>query len=274
MIRQVFQIHVPDSSITDLRERLARARWPDEINGMGWGQGTDLSYLQELVAYWLDEFDWRSQENRLNQLDQYVSDVEGTRIHYLHIRGKGPKPTPLIVTHGWPGSFLEMEKVIPLLTDPVQFGGSPEDAFDVVVPSVPGFGFSERPIAVGMNPQRVARIWNSLMHGLGYEQYAAQGGDIGAGISTWLGYDYPESVIGIHLNYIPGAYERGPGSQPLTAAEKEFLSARESWLREEGGYWHIQATKPQTLAFGLNDSPIGPFCGQIPKSYACSAPEL
>ncbi len=252
-----FRIHVPQEAIDDLHERLRRTRWPDEIASAEWDYGTKLSYLQELVAYWKDEFDWTAQEVRLNKLHHYEVDVDGIRIHYIHERGAGVNPFPLILTHGWPGSFVEMEKIITLLIHPGDCGGAPSDSFDVIVPSVPGFAFSERPQSAGMNSRRVAQLWASLMQGLGYQRYGAQGGDIGAAISTWLGYYHPESVLGIHLNFIPGGFNPSVGTEPLTAAEKQYLEAREQWSQREGGYSHIQSTKPQTLAYGLNDSPAG-----------------
>ncbi len=252
-----FQIQIPKDAIDELHRRLARTRWPDEIASADWAYGTDLRYLQDLLAYWKDEFDWTAQEARLNKLHHYEAEVDGIRIHYIHERGAGANPLPLILTHGWPGSFVEMEKIITLLIDPGGCGGVPSDCFDVIVPSVPGFGFSERPQSPGMNSRRVAQLWASLMKGLGYQRYGAQGGDIGAAISTWLGYYNPENVVGIHLNFIPGGFNPTIGTEPLTAAEKEYLEARERWSQAEGGYSHIQSTKPQTLAYGLNDSPAG-----------------
>lgn len=252
-----FRIDVSQNDIEDLRRRLARTRWPDEIQASDWAYGTNLSYLRELVAYWKDHFDWRAQEARLNGLHHYEAEVDGVRIHYLHERGAGPNPLPLVVTHGWPGSFVEMEKIIPLLTEPSRSGEDAAGSFDVIVPSVPGFGFSERPRSPGMNSRRVAQLWAALMRGLGCPRYGAQGGDIGAGISTWLAYDHSDSVVGLHLNYIPGGYTPGLGMKALTPAEQAFLQARERWSQAEGGYAHVQSTKPQSLAYGLHDSPAG-----------------
>ncbi|MEO8780028.1 MAG: epoxide hydrolase family protein [Rhodanobacter sp.] len=267
---QQYTIDIDAQAIDDLRLRLARTRWPDEMLGSGWRNGTDLAYLRQLVEYWLDEFDWRAQEARLNRLSHYRTVIDDVPIHFVHERGQGKNPLPLIMTHGWPGSFLEMEKILPRLTHPDRFGGAEEDAFDVVIPSVPGFGFSVRPVLGGMNGRKVAGLWAALMDGLGYSRYGAQGGDIGAGISTWLGYYHPQSVAGVHLNFIPGNYEPDPGAQPLTAAELAFLERRTGWWGEEGGYSHLQSTRPQTLAYGLNDSPVGLAAWMLEKYRAWS----
>jgi pimeloyl-ACP methyl ester carboxylesterase len=252
-----FRIDVPQDAIDDLRQRLVRTRWPDAIDSADWAYGTDLPFLQELVSYWSDQFDWAAQEAALNTLHHYQADVDGVRIHYVHERGAGLNPLPLVITHGWPGSFVEMVKIIPLLTDPGRFGGDEADAFDVIVPSVPGFGFSEHPRLPGTNATRVARLWAALMQGLGYTRYGAQGGDIGAGISTWLAYDRPQNVVGLHLNFIPGSYTPSLAAGPLTDTERAFLDVRDRWLQTDGGYSHVQSTKPQSLAYGLNDSPAG-----------------
>jgi pimeloyl-ACP methyl ester carboxylesterase len=267
---QPYTIDIDDNAIDDLRLRLARTRWQDEMPASGWSNGTDLAYLRQLVEYWLDGFDWRAQEARLNRLSHYQAMIDGKRIHFVHARGEGNKPLPLIMTHGWPGSFLEMEKILPRLTHPGRFGGAQEDAFDVVIPSVPGFGFSAHPTVGGMNGRRVADLWAALMHGLGYARYGAQGGDIGAGISTWLGYYHPHSVAGVHLNFIPGNFAPDPGAHPLTVAETSFLEKRARWLEEEGGYSHLQSTRPQTLAYGLNDSPVGLAAWMLEKYRAWS----
>jgi pimeloyl-ACP methyl ester carboxylesterase len=222
-----------------------------------WAYGTDPSYLQELVRYWSEQYDWTAQEAALNTLHHYEAEVDGVRIHYVHERGAGPNSLPLVITHGWPGSFVEMVKIIPLLTDPGSFGGNHADSFDVIVPSVPGFGFSEHPRLPGMNARRVGRLWAVLMQGLGYARYGAQGGDIGAGISTWLAYEHPHNVVGLHLNFIPGGYKPGLSAGPLSETEREFLEVRDQWIQTEGGYSHVQSTKPQSLAYGLNDSPVG-----------------
>lgn len=267
---QQYVIDIDKKAIDDLRLRLLRTRWPDEMPDSGWSNGTELAYLKELVEYWIGEFDWRTQQVRLNRLNHYHAEIDGVRIHFVHARGEGGNPLPLIMTHGWPGSFLEMEKILPHLTHPRQYGGAEEDAFDVVIPSVPGFGFSARPAVGGMNGRKVADLWAALMSGLGYSRYGAQGGDIGAGISTWLGYYHPQSVAGVHLNFIPGNFAPDAATKPLTAAESAFLDKRARWLDEEGGYSHLQSTRPQTLAYGLNDSPVGLAAWMLEKYRAWS----
>jgi pimeloyl-ACP methyl ester carboxylesterase len=259
MAIQPFKIDVADSVLEDLRGRLSRTRWPDTLDNSGWSLGTDLGYMRSLVDYWRDGYDWRRQEAALNKLPQFRASIDGFGVHFVHMRGKGPRPLPLILSHGWPGSFVEMTKIIPMLADPAAHGGSAEDAFDVVVPSLPGYGFSDRPRAPGMNPNGIAALWARLMSLLGYERFGAQGGDWGSAISTALGLDHPERLIGVHLNYIAGRFLLGgtlndPQQDAIAAA---YLKELRVWWDEEGGYNHEQGTKPQTLAFGLNDSPVG-----------------
>lgn len=254
-----FTIHVPDAVLDDLRQRLEQTRFPGEIPDSGWEYGSNLGYMRDLVQYWRTTFDWRAQEARLNRFQHYKSQVDGLDIHFIHERGQGPNPMPLIMTHGWPSCFFEMTKIIPLLTDPGRHGGDPADAFDLVVPSLPGFGFSDPATVPGMEVQRVAGLWHTLMtHNLGYPRFAAQGGDIGAGVTARLGHGYADSLYGIHLTSItrPSPY-LGPGSRPVTPAEQALIDQRARWQESEGGYAHIQGTKPQTLAYGLNDSPAG-----------------
>lgn len=180
-----FAINIPDERIEDLRSRLRAARWPKPVDGVGWNDGTDLHFLQRLTDYWLKRFDWRAQEKRLNGFPQFLATVEDQEIHFVHMRGSGPAPLPLILSHGWPGSFAEMEKVIPLLADPEAHGGDPADAFHVVVPSLPGYGFSPASTTPGVSSQRIADLWRGLMEKLGYTRFALQGGDIGSGVSVW-----------------------------------------------------------------------------------------
>lgn len=254
-----FTIRISEATLDDLHERLARTRWPDEIAGANWEYGANLQYMQQLLEYWQDEFDWREQESRLNSFAHYTSKIDGQEIHYVHKRGNGPKPVPLIITHGWPGSFVEMLKIIPLLTDPAAHGDDAFDSFDVVVPSLPGYGFSARPIQKGMNVFRIADLWRQLMEGLGYSSFGAQGGDWGASVSTCLGLKYPQQIIGLHLNYIPGSFKPyfDASSPELSSEERSFLEEQSRWVEAEGGYGQVQRTKPQTLAYGLNDSPLG-----------------
>jgi pimeloyl-ACP methyl ester carboxylesterase len=253
-----FKVEVSEAVLENLQRRLADTRWPDEIPGAGWDYGSNLAYIQELVGYWRSGFDWRSQERLINTMRHYRATVAGMGIHFIHEKGQGPSPMPLVLTHGWPGTFFEMHKIIPLLTDPGSHGGDPADAFDVVVPSMPGYGFSDHTSQRGMHVLRTSDMWVELMQGLGYSQFGAHGGDWGASVTNYLGYAYPQHLIGIHTTSItrPTPY-MGPGSQPLSEAEKTFLAQREAWVQAEGGYAHIQGTKPQTLAYGLNDSPAG-----------------
>jgi len=254
-----FTIAVEDSVLEDLQQRLADTRWPDEIPNTGWDYGSNLGYLKELVEYWRTKFDWRAQEAKLNIFNHFKSEVDGLDIHFIHEKGKGPNPIPLIITHGWPSCFFEMTKIIPLLADPASHGGDATDSFDVVAPSLPGFGFSDHAPDRGMEVQRVAGMWNKLMtQNLGYPKFAAQGGDIGSGVTARLGFAHSDTLFGIHLTSItrPTPY-LGPGSKPVTDAEQALITQRDKWFADEGGYNHIQGTKPQTLAYGLNDSPVG-----------------
>jgi len=256
---QPFSIDVSQEVLDDLQRRLANTRWPDDIPGSGWGYGTDLGYLKELVEYWRTEFDWRAQERAINSFDQFRTEIGGLGIHFIHERGKGPGPFPLVISHGWPGSICEMLKLIPLLVDPATDGGDPADSFDVVVPSLPGYGFSDRPRKPGMSNLRIAEMWKELMvDGLGYRRFGAQGGDWGGMISSRLGFAFPQEVAGVHLNLLTGVpAHRGAGQRELSLAEQEFLRSARHWIETEGGYFHIQRTKPQTLSYGLNDSPVG-----------------
>ena len=267
-----FRIRVPETVLQDLRDRLARTRWPDAVAGSGWSLGTELGFLRDLAEYWRDGFDWRAQERALDAFHHFHARLDGLAVHFVHERGRGPRPLPLILTHGWPGSFAELLKLVPLLTDPAAHGGRAEDSFDLVIPSIPGFGFSDRPSRPGVGNRSVALLWHALMRGLGYSRYGAQGGDWGAGISTYLGLLHPRSLVGIHLNYVPGSYrpDLGPGTSPLTTAEVEFLDRKAQWYEDEGGYGHVQGTRPQTVAYGLNDSPVGLLAWIVEKLRAWS----
>ena len=253
-----FAIPFSQPAVDDLRDRLRRTRWPDEISGANWEYGVDLSFLQQICEYWRDRFDWKAQVERFSTFHHYRYSSEDIGIHFIHERGKGPAPIPLILTHGWPGSFLEMMRIIPLLSDPASYGGSSSDAFDVVIPSLPGYGFSDRPTGPGMNVFRIAELWTGLMNELGYNRFAAQGGDLGAGVSTALGLRHPDRIVALHLNFIPGSYRPflGPDAK-LTSAEEEFFKVAGRWADERGAYAHVQRTRPQTAAYGLNDSPTG-----------------
>jgi len=252
MTIQPFSANVPQEVLDDLKSRLQHARWPDEIPGSGWAYGSNLAYMKELCSYWLNNFDWRRIENEINQYPNFKAEIDGHQIHFLHIKGKGKTSVPLIITHGWPGSFVEMLNLIPLLTN------DPEFSFDLVIPSIPGFGYSEKIAREGVDSAYVSGLWHQLMHGLGYEKYAAQGGDIGSGVSSWMALQHPERMIGIHLNYIPGSYKPYiPEGETLSDEMKDFQKLAGAWMAKEGAYAQIHATKPVTVAYGLNDSPVG-----------------
>jgi pimeloyl-ACP methyl ester carboxylesterase len=259
MAVQPYKIEIPDSVLDDLKARLERTRWPDELPGTGWDYGSNLDYVKELVEYWRTKFDWHAQEKLINSFSHFKSEVDGLNIHFIHEKGKGPNPMPLVITHGWPGTFFEMYKVIPMLSDPASHGGDPADAFDVVAPSMPGYGFSDATDKRGLSVLSIGDLWAKLMsENLGYQRFAAQGGDWGARVTAKLGLSHGDKVIGIHTTSTssPTPYQ-GPGTRELSAAEKAMLAQRVQWLADEGGYSHIQATKPQTLSYGLNDSPAG-----------------
>jgi microsomal epoxide hydrolase len=251
-----FTIYVPDEALVDLRMRLERTRWPDENPGGGWQYGSDLEYMKTLAAYWREKYDWRAHEASLNRLRQFVASVDGIDLHFIHEPGVGPNPMPLLLSHGWPGSIVEFERLIPLLTDPGRFGGDPADAFTVVAPSLPGYTFSFRPDQPRFNVTRIADIFATLMtDGLGYGRFVAQGGDWGAYISAQLGAAHVDQVLGIHVTLLSGPREATP--TPQTDEERAYVAELQHWIGEEQGYGMIQGTKPQTLAYGLTDSPVG-----------------
>ena len=261
---QPFSIDVPQAMLDDLQARLARTRWPEEIEGASWDYGTNLNTMKGLVDYWQNGFDWRAQEAMLNQFAQFKVDIDGVGIHFIHVRGKGnaegANPTPIILTHGWPDSFYRYYKIIPMLTDPARFGGDSNTSFDVIVPSLPGFGFSDRPRDRSVTLVKTADLWFKLMtEVLGYDRFAAGGGDFGSQITRLLALRHPGQVIGIHLTDI--GYAGDPVFPPdlsnLSPAEQGYFGATQGWFYQEGAYTMIQATKPQTLAFGLSDSPVG-----------------
>jgi pimeloyl-ACP methyl ester carboxylesterase len=264
---QPFQLHVPDETLRDLRERLARVRWPDEPPAPPWSTGSSVAYLQDLVAYWRDGFDWRAQEAALNSFRQFKVPLGGIDLHFIHEEGKGPNPIPLLLSHGWPGSIVEFLKVLPMLTDPARFGADPSDAFTVVAPSLPGYALSFAPGQKRFGVVAIAELFANLMTDvLGYRRFATQGGDWGAAITSQLAYQFPERLIGIHLNFL--AVRRDPKMlENGTAEEKAFLGQLEHFLGEESGYQWIQGTKPTTLAFGLTDSPTGLAAWIVEKFY-------
>jgi len=254
-----FKIHVADSVLTDLKQRLARTRFPGEITGSDWDYGTNLTYLKELITYWQQKFDWRAAERRLNQFDQFTTTIDGLDIHFIHQRSKNPNAMPIAITHGWPGSIVEFTKIIPLLTDPAAHGGNASDAFHVVAISLPGFGFSGKPVERGYGPERMAGILAKLMARLGYTRYGLQGGDWGSSISRFAAINDASHVVGLHTNFClagppPGAKDPNEG---VTAAELERTRARQTFFDTERGYFLEQSTKPQTIGYALDDSPAG-----------------
>lgn len=269
---QPFTLAIPDAALADLAHRLANARWADASVPDTWADGTNPTYLATLIEHWRHGFDWRAQERRLNRLPQFFTEVDGQGIHFVHQRGSGPAPMPLVLTHGWPGSFIEMEGLLPLLADPAAHGGDAADAFDVVVPSLPGYGCSPAPREAGTSARRIAALWRGLMAQLGYERFAAQGGDIGAGVSMWLAREHAAHVHGIHLNYVPGSYRPplGEGQAPVSADEQAYLERSATFAANEGAYAALHGTKPQTLAFALADSPLGLAAWMVEKFHAWS----
>jgi pimeloyl-ACP methyl ester carboxylesterase len=252
-----FRLEVPDETLADLRARLTRVRWPDEPPLEPWSTGASVAYLKRLVDYWRDGFDWRAEEAKLNALTQFTAPLAGIDVHFIHEQGKGPSPMPLLLSHGWPGSVVEFRKLIPMLCDPARFGADPRDAFTVVAPSLPGYTLSFKPGQKRFGAEEIAEVFASLMTDvLGYRRFGAQGGDWGAFVSSRLGLRFAERVIGIHLNLL--AVRRDPKMlESPTPEEAVYLRELSHWLKEETGYQWIQGTRPQTLAFGLTDSPAG-----------------
>ena len=254
---ETFHVEVPEAMLDDLRDRLIQTRWVGEIEGSDWDYGANLSYVKELCEYWKTTYDWRKHEAKINSFNNLTTDISDLKIHFIWEKGKGPNPIPLVITHGWPSTFAEMLDVIPMLTDPATHGGDPKDSFDVVVPSLPGYGFSGKPHSNGMDVRNIASIWVELMQDvLGYEWFVAQGGDWGASITTALAAEYPSVTKGIHLTMGPTSTDV-PDGEILSEDEKRFLEHRKWWQENEGAYGHLHRTKPQTLSYGLNDSPAG-----------------
>jgi microsomal epoxide hydrolase len=252
-----FTLSVPDGAIADLRTRLALTRFPDQAPDAPWAYGTDLGYMKTLVGYWKDQFDWRVAEAALNAFPQFKVQMPDVELHYLHVPGKGPSPTPLLLMHGWPGSVFEFLDIIPRLTDPGRFGGDPADAFTVIAPSLPGYGLSFQPGQKRFSIEDIAACFSSLMKEvLGFRRYAAQGGDYGAFTASRLGHAHADDLIGIHLNFLAIQRDLTPPPEP-TEEERRYFVELGAWLKEEVGYQSIQGTKPQTLAYGLTDSPAG-----------------
>ncbi|PPJ35389.1 epoxide hydrolase [Nocardia nova] len=250
-----FTVSISDSEIDELKQRLARTRWPDPETVGDWSQGVRVENAKSLVTYWQREYDWRRFESELNRFPQFLTTIDGLDIHFIHVRSKNPDAMPLILTHGWPGSIAEFLKLIGPLTDPVAFGGGVEDSFDVVVPSLPGFGFSEKPTEAGWTVSRIAAAWVELMDRLGYDNWAAQGGDWGSVVTTTLGAMRPEGLLGIHLNTPYAFPARIPDT--LSPQERYAVDGLARYTGDLGGSNHLQGTKPETVGFALADSPAG-----------------
>jgi len=253
-----FRLEVPESVLTDLRDRLARTRFPDEPPLDPWSTGASVAYLRDLLGYWRTQFDWRAAEARINAFRQFKVPLNGIDLHFIHEEGKGPAPMPLLLSHGWPGSIVEFLELIPMLTDPARFGGDPRDAFTVIAPSLPGYTLSFSPGQPRLGIEEIVDTFATLMTDvLGYRRYAAQGGDWGAFVASRMGFAYPDRLHGIHLNFL-AAVRRDPAMLATTdPVEKKYVEELAYFLKEETGYQWIQGTKPQTLAFGLSDSPAG-----------------
>ncbi|ABK72822.1 epoxide hydrolase family protein [Mycolicibacterium smegmatis] len=265
-------VHItPDEQLDDLRRRLRATRWNDAPEDAVWSIGADSGYLRELVDYWVDEFDWRQRELELNALPRFRASLDGLGIHFVHARAVegSPAPVPLILTHGWPDSFWRYAKVLALLTDPASHGGDPADAFDVVVPDLPGFGYSDRPRIPALNAAEVAALWSRLMTALGYPRYGAVGGDIGSSVSRFLALDFPEQVVAVHrmdAGLPAGTAELGD----LSEDERRWIKEATRWVGAEGAYAAMHRTKPQTAAVGLTDSPAGLAAWIVEKMRAWS----
>jgi microsomal epoxide hydrolase len=251
-----FRIDIPQAELDDLRDRLGRTRWPDQLPGVGWDYGIALDDVRELAEYWRTGYDWRVHERRLNSFPQFTTEIDGQMVHFLHVRSASPGAMPLIMTHGWPGSVVEFMEIIGPLTDPGAHGADPGDAFHMVVPSIPGFGFSGPTWERGWNVTRVARAWDSLMGRLGYQRYGAQGGDWGSAISRELGVIVPERMIGVHLNML-SPYVSGDLPADLSDSDRARVERLRRFRLAGSGYSAIQSTRPQTVGYGLTDSPAG-----------------
>lgn len=266
-----FTIDIPDAEIDDLKARLARTRWPSEVADSGWQYGANLAYVRELCGYWQSAFDWRAAEAGLNGMPQFTAavsadGVDGYNLHFVHKEGAGPDPLPLVFTHGWPGTFYEVSKILGPLTDPAAYGGDPADAFTVVAPSLPGYGFSEIPSAGGFGQKRTALLWGALMQELGYDRYGAQGGDWGAIVTSQVGWNFPDNCVGCQINMPVARPPEGVDPADFSDEEKAIAAKAQLWQAQETGYQWIQGTRPQTLAYGLTDSPAG-LAGWITEKW-------
>ncbi|MGB6582925.1 MAG: epoxide hydrolase family protein [Streptosporangiaceae bacterium] len=248
-----FRVDVPDEEIADLQRRIAATRWPSQELVADRSQGVQLATIQELTRYWASDYDWRKCEAKLNALPQFTTEIDGVDIHFIHVKSPHPGALPLIMTHGWPGSVIELLEVVGPLTDPAAHGGRAEDAFDLVLPSLPGYGFSGEPAEVGWNPGRVAHAWAELMHRLGYTRYVAQGGDVGSAVTDAMGRQAPDGLLGIHLNLLLAVLTSPPSAE--SEQERAALNALVTFNTSGSGYFIEQATRPQTIGYALLDSP-------------------
>lgn len=259
-----FKINVPDAALVDLRKRIAETRWPNKETVSDRSQGIQLAKLQEIARHWATDYDWRKVERRLNALPMFMTEIDGIDIHFIHVKSRHPNALPLIVTHGWPGSIIEQLKIIEPLTNPTAHGGRAEDAFDVVIPSIPGFGFSGKPTEPGWGPDRIARAWIELMKRLGYTRYVAQGGDWGSPVSSAMARQKPAGLLGIHMNLpatvpieVGMALGGGPAPEGLSEKERAAFDSLDIFFKKYMAYGPIMGTRPQAIGYGLNDSPVG-----------------
>lgn len=266
-----FTIAIPDAALVDVAERLRRTRWPQEIgDNRDWQAGTSVAYMRSLVEYWLNGYDWRAQEAAMNAFPQFRVVIDDVPVHFIHVKGKGPNPTPLIVNHGWPWTFWDMRRIIGPLSDPAAHGGDPADAFDVIVPSLPGFAFSSPLETEGMFFNPTADLWVRLMNRLGYDRFATQGGDIGAFVSARLGHAYADRVIGVHLTLAAATMPPYPTPEDFAPEERAWGAKFATFMAQGSGYMQIQRTRPQTIAFAMHDSPVGLAAWMIDKRRAWS----
>ncbi|NNM12454.1 MAG: epoxide hydrolase [Pseudomonadales bacterium] len=269
---QAFRVDIPQPQLDDLRERLLRTRWPPEIgNNKNWSAGTNLAYLRELVEYWINTYDWRAQERAINRFGHFKTSIDGTPLHFIHEKGKGPNPLPLILNHGWPWTFWDFQKIIEPLTDPAAYGGDPADAFDVIVPSLPGFAFSSPIEKPGdTNFYRAAELLPGLMSQLGYEKFCVQGGDFGSMVAAFMGHKTPERLHGVYLNLIMPFSNPFPAPEDYGEGEKAWQQKNNAFNGESAAYLNLQMTRPQTAAFALHDSPVGLASWLIEKRFEWS----
>ena len=265
MIRP-FKINISDKIIQNIYTKISKYSWHEMPDDGGWNYGANLNYMKEISKYWVEKFDWRKTEEKINKFQNFKSNIDDIDIHFIHEKGSGNNPKPLLLSHGWPGSIVEFLHIIDQLAHPEKLGGKEEDAFDVIVPSLPGFGFSGRP-SIPIGPRKMANIFNSLMiEVLGYKKYLAQGGDFGGTIATWLGYDFPKTCVAIHINILIVRHPNGP----QTKEEKEWEERFKKDQKIEDGYRTQQATKPQTLSYAMMDSPVGVAAWIIEKMHGWS----